>query len=105
MRMKAWDQCGTAIEAALLHAELKVTLASLLTGMEERIAAGVHGRCLNCSASISPERLRALPWAQFCATCEDARGALHSGMTSATHARATEAFPFPPIPDSWRKKR
>lgn len=72
MRMKASDPCGTAIEAAMLHAELKVALASLVTGMEERIATGAYGYCLNCSAAISPERLRALPWAEFCAACEDA---------------------------------
>lgn len=94
MRMKAWRQFGTAIEAAVLHAELKAALANLVTGMEERIATGSYGHCLNCSNPISPERLRALPWAEFCTTCEDA---------SLTRERVQS--PAPLIPDLRRQGR
>ena len=37
----------------------------------ERIDAGEHGHCLECHIEISERRLRALPYAVRCTTCED----------------------------------
>ena len=38
-----------------------------------RIDAGTYGQCVNCGATIVPERLEAMPWATLC--IEDARKA------------------------------
>jgi len=37
----------------------------------DRIDAGVFGKCLNCGQQISTRRLEAIPWAQYCITCQD----------------------------------
>jgi DnaK suppressor protein len=37
----------------------------------DRIAEGTYGACLECDEDISPKRLRAMPWAAFCITCQE----------------------------------
>jgi DnaK suppressor protein len=37
----------------------------------DRIAEGTYGACLECDEEISPKRLRAMPWAAFCITCQE----------------------------------
>ena len=39
-----------------------------------RLDAGTYGRCTNCHAEISPERLEALPWAALCIDCQRMAG-------------------------------
>lgn len=46
----------------------------------QRIKDGTYGICANCEEAISPQRLRAVPWAKYCIECEDA----NSGMPSPT---------------------
>jgi DnaK suppressor protein len=38
-----------------------------------RVDAGAYGRCGNCSAPISAERLEVLPAARYCVTCQAGR--------------------------------
>jgi RNA polymerase-binding protein DksA len=48
----------------------------LLTAVEaslERIEAGNYGRCQQCGAEISRERLTALPFTPFCKNCAQAQ--------------------------------
>jgi hypothetical protein len=66
------DRFGIALEAALSRLELESALSGLLCGAMERIVDGTYGRCLGCSVTIAPERLRALPWVRLCAGCQDA---------------------------------
>lgn len=37
----------------------------------ERLAAGAFGICQSCNQPISAKRLDALPWAQFCVSCQE----------------------------------
>ncbi len=42
-----------------------------ITGAIERIEQGDYGFCMNCSKPIEPERLQAMPEAQYCRTCQE----------------------------------
>jgi DnaK suppressor protein len=37
----------------------------------DRIDAGMFGLCLSCGLEISLKRLEAIPWAQYCITCQE----------------------------------
>ena len=37
----------------------------------DRLEAGDYGICLACDEPIAEKRLRALPWARYCVTCQD----------------------------------
>src|ERR1044071_3979016 len=41
----------------------------------DRMNAGDYGICLACEEPIAPKRLRALPWARYCVTCQDSAAA------------------------------
>lgn len=36
-----------------------------------RIENGTYGECVECSESISPKRLRAVPWTELCIKCQE----------------------------------
>ena len=36
-----------------------------------RIESGTFGICSGCEENINPKRLAAIPWAQFCITCQE----------------------------------
>ncbi len=36
-----------------------------------RIQDGSFGSCLNCEDEISPKRLKAVPWAAYCLSCQE----------------------------------
>src|SRR6476661_1892318 len=42
----------------------------------DRINSGDYGVCLSCEEEIPEKRLRALPWARYCVTCQEEMGAL-----------------------------
>ena len=37
----------------------------------ERIHEGSYGTCLGCDTEISPKRLHAVPWAEYCVRCQE----------------------------------
>lgn len=39
----------------------------------QRMAEGTYGRCLDCGCHINIERLKVLPYAEFCMKCEEQR--------------------------------
>jgi DnaK suppressor protein len=43
----------------------------------QRIAQGSYGVCAECGGDIEPKRLEALPWAQYCVVCQEARERTH----------------------------
>lgn len=47
--------------------------STLVTEALERIEANTYGVCLECEEPISAKRLKALPWAKYCISCQDAR--------------------------------
>jgi DnaK suppressor protein len=40
----------------------------------DRLDAGDYGICLACDEQIAEKRLRALPWARYCVTCQEQAG-------------------------------
>jgi len=40
----------------------------------DRLEAGDYGVCLSCDEPIAEKRLRALPWARYCVTCQEMVG-------------------------------
>ncbi|MDP9115271.1 MAG: TraR/DksA family transcriptional regulator [Acidobacteriota bacterium] len=50
--------------------------ARTLSDVREALArfdTGEYGLCEDCEESISPRRLRAIPWARTCVKCQEAR--------------------------------
>jgi DnaK suppressor protein len=37
----------------------------------DRLQLGDYGICLSCDTAIAPKRLKALPWAKYCVTCQE----------------------------------
>ena len=42
----------------------------------DRIDSGDYGVCLSCEETIPEKRLRALPWARYCVTCQEEIGVM-----------------------------
>jgi DnaK suppressor protein len=57
-----------------------------------RVAAGTYGTCSACEAAIAPARLRALPFAIRCQTCETDRERTQGSRTRALNGRASSLF-------------
>lgn len=75
-------QSPDAVEFAVKTAEQDVTAvtASLRSGMLKeiegalrRVASGTYGVCEACGEDISSLRLKAIPWARYCLTCQELR--------------------------------
>ena len=46
-------------------------LARRLRSAIERVDDGSYGICLECEEQIAPKRLKAIPWAELCISCQD----------------------------------
>ena len=75
-------QSPDTVEFATKTAEQDVTVAAAnlrrrtLKEVENalrRVSRGTYGTCEMCSAEIPANRLKAIPWARFCLTCEEQR--------------------------------
>ena len=51
----------------------RALLGAVLAALE-RINNGTFGQCLSCGQDINVKRLEALPWAQYCITCQELIG-------------------------------
>lgn len=38
-----------------------------------RVAVGTYGECEDCGEEINPNRLKAIPWARYCVSCQEMR--------------------------------
>ena len=47
------------------------TLVRRLRSAIERIDDGSYGLCLECEEEIAPKRLKAIPWAELCISCQE----------------------------------
>ena len=68
-----FDEIQRAVDRALAIETLDRNFL-LLREVEaalERAADGSYGQCLGCEEEISPKRLAAVPWAQFCLKCQE----------------------------------
>ena len=59
------------IEFALI--QMKAETLQRIHEALERLEEGTYGHCYECGDEISPQRLRALPFAVRCKDCEEAR--------------------------------
>jgi len=69
------DLCTQTIGREDIFSQLDAS-QYLLTLVEEalfRIQQGTFGRCLECHQAISLARLRAIPWADCCISCQEQR--------------------------------
>jgi len=53
--------------------QMKAETLGRIEAALRRLAAGAYGNCIECARAISGERLKALPFAVRCTSCEDAR--------------------------------
>jgi len=75
-------QSPDAVEFAVKTAEQDVTAVTAnlrsqmlreIEGALARCAGGTYGMCEACGDEITPNRLRAIPWARNCVTCQELR--------------------------------
>jgi RNA polymerase-binding transcription factor len=75
-------QSPDAVEFAVKAAEQDVTAATAnlrsrtlreIDYALERVAGGTYGVCEACGEEISQARLKAIPWARYCVTCQELR--------------------------------
>ncbi len=75
-------QSPDVVEFAVRTAEQDVTAmtaslrSQLLREVDNalgRCARGTYGACEGCHEEITPHRLRAVPWARYCLTCQELR--------------------------------
>jgi DnaK suppressor protein len=75
-------QSPDVVEFAVRTAEQDVTAmtaslrSQLLREVDNalgRCARGTYGACEGCREEITPHRLRAIPWARYCLTCQELR--------------------------------
>jgi DnaK suppressor protein len=62
------EQDVTAVTASMRSQLLKEVHNAL-----GRCARGTYGACEACHEEISPHRLKAIPWARYCLTCQELR--------------------------------
>ena len=60
------DQAVAQQLNSLDYEELQLVNAAL-----DRLESGKYGKCQDCGLFISPERLKAIPWAMRCVACEE----------------------------------
>ena len=80
--LSASVQSPDAVEFAVRTVEQDVTVVTanlrsrMLKEIERalaRCAGGTYGVCEACEEDISPNRLKAIPWARYCVTCQELR--------------------------------
>ncbi|MGH9624034.1 MAG: TraR/DksA family transcriptional regulator [Bryobacteraceae bacterium] len=53
-------------------ADLRSRMLKEIDRALERVVRGSYGVCESCGQEISPARLKAIPWARYCVSCQDA---------------------------------
>ena len=69
-------------EVAVQNLDRESTLARQLRSAIQRVDDGSYGVCLQCEEEIAPNRLKAIPWAEFCISCQEQADRL--GATTAS---------------------
>jgi DnaK suppressor protein len=78
------------IELALI--QMKAETLTRVNEALERLNAGSYGRCNECGDEISPQRLRALPFAVRCKDCEEAREIAMQRERQMSQRRGSSSF-------------
>jgi DnaK suppressor protein len=64
-------QQATERELAIRNLDRDSNVLRKVRGALGRIAGGDFGVCMHCEENISPGRLAAVPWAEFCIRCQE----------------------------------
>jgi DnaK suppressor protein len=64
-------QEAVARDIAVQILDRESTLARRLRSAIDRIDDGSYGICLECEEKIAPKRLKAIPWAELCFSCQE----------------------------------
>ena len=72
------DEVEFAIKAAeqdltAATAEIRSQMLREIDGALKRVAKGTYGECEGCGAEVSASRLKAIPWARYCLSCQELR--------------------------------
>ena len=63
-----YERQAAAQKADAARQKLKALQKSL-----ERLKQGTYGECVECGGEIERKRLEAIPWAQYCVSCQEAQ--------------------------------
>ena len=74
-------------EMAMQNLHRGAALVRQLRSAMERLDDGSYGICLQCEELISPKRLKAVPWAEFCISCQETVDQSNSKRDFDTKAR------------------
>jgi DnaK suppressor protein len=75
----AIERSADAFDAAVLAAERESSAQTLtqdsrllrqIEAARRRLRDGTYGICLHCGEAIAPKRIRAVPWAELCLSCQ-----------------------------------
>ena len=64
-------QFAAARELSTRNLERESTVLREVRAALDRIADGSYGLCLRCEEEISQKRLKAVPWATLCISCQE----------------------------------
>ena len=64
-------QEAVARDIAVQILDCESTLLRRLRSAIDRIDDGSYGICLECEEEIAPKRLKAIPWAELCISCQE----------------------------------
>ena len=64
-------QQATERELALLTIERHSNLSEQIRLALQRLESGEYGKCIDCGNKIGSRRLKAVPWASTCLTCQE----------------------------------
>ena len=74
-------------ELAMQNLHRGAALVRQLRSAMERLDDSSYGICLHCEELISPKRLKAIPWTEFCISCQETADHSNSKREFNTSAR------------------
>ena len=91
------DQCVVNLskESLFEQSSQKRTMLRLIEAAQQRMTEGSFGICVACGDEIQKRRLQAVPWTQFCLSCQEEL----EGEVGASVAARTS----PLVGSNWRR--
>ena len=90
-----WCVVNLFKESLFEQSSQKRTTLRLIEAALDRISKGTFGICVACEEEIQTRRLQAVPWTQFCLSCQEE---LEEEVGASVSARTSH-----PVGASWRR--
>lgn len=90
-----WCVVNMSKESLFEQSSQKRTTLRLIEAALDRITRGTFGICVACGDEIQTRRLRAVPWTQFCLSCQEE---LEEEVGASLSARSSQ-----PTSANWRR--